>query len=153
MTSAAARQETEERVQVLVVDDNLDDVAIARMACQSWRAHDLYVARDGDEALAMLQGDGAVRPDVALLDLGLPGMTGVEVLQAIRKSPELRDLPVIVLTGSEREADIRETQRAGANAYIQKPIDVGTFVRTMDVLGKFGLVGGTSIHGRDGTDG
>ena len=132
---------------ILLVEDNPDDVEITRRALRAGAAAvELLVARDGQEALDYLlrQGphaaDAAWRlPDLVLLDLNLPRLTGREVLEQIRATPALRAVPVVVLTTSHRPEDVRELYAAGANTYIEKPQDFQRFVRVLQTLQAYWL--------------
>jgi CheY-like chemotaxis protein len=113
---------------------------------QAGLPHDLRVVRDGDEALAYLHREGAYkesetapRPDVILLDLNLPRMGGHELLRAVKQANRLRQVPIIVLTTSERPDDVRLAYDAGANAYLLKPVEFSRFTEVIGQLGKFWL--------------
>jgi CheY-like chemotaxis protein len=113
---------------------------------QAGLPHDLRVVRDGDEALAYLHREGAYkesetapRPDVILLDLNLPRMGGHELLRAVKQDNRLRQVPIIVLTTSERPDDVRLAYDAGANAYLLKPVEFSRFTEVIGQLGKFWL--------------
>jgi CheY-like chemotaxis protein len=113
---------------VLVVEDNDDDVVLLREAFDEVDAVEvLHVARDGDEALAFLRREGdhhaAVRPELVLLDINMPRRNGFEVLAALKSDPVLRAIPVVMLTTSRREDDVREAYGQGASSYIPKPVD------------------------------
>jgi two-component system, chemotaxis family, response regulator Rcp1 len=122
--------------QLLLVEDNYGDVLLTREAFRGAKlSNNLSVAGDGEEALSMLRREGChagqPTPDVILLDLNLPRMDGREVLQAIKTDPELRRIPVIVLTSSKAEVDILKTYDLGANGYIVKPV---TFERLQEIV-------------------
>jgi chemotaxis family two-component system response regulator Rcp1 len=122
--------------QLLLVEDNYGDVLLTREAFRGAKlSNNLSVAGDGEEALSMLRREGChagqPTPDVILLDLNLPRMDGREVLQAIKADPELRRIPVIVLTSSKAEVDILKTYDLGANGYIVKPV---TFDRLQEIV-------------------
>jgi two-component system, chemotaxis family, response regulator Rcp1 len=116
-----------EPVEILLVEDHPGDVRLTREALQDSKVWNrLRVATTGFEALAILRRqpgyEAAPRPDLILLDLHLPGLSGVEVLDAVREDPELSSIPVVVVTASR--ADRERVLRLGANAYITKPVDV-----------------------------
>jgi CheY-like chemotaxis protein len=124
---------------ILLVEDNPADIKITQRALrESGVPVDLLVVRDGQEAIEYLlrQGPHATnaawrRPDLILLDLNLPRLTGREVLDRVRATPHLRAIPVVVLTTSRRQEDVHQLYVAGANTYIEKPHD---FARFIDVL-------------------
>ena len=100
----------------------------------------IRVARDGAEALDKLFGQGQDRlPDLILLDLKLPKVGGLEVLQKIRANEKTRTLPVVVLTSSDEERDIVESYEFGANSYIRKPVDFDQFIDAVRQLGLYWL--------------
>lgn len=132
---------------VLLVEDNPRDVRLTQRAfTQAHLSHDLRVVRDGDEALAYLNREGAYedpstspRPDVMLLDLNLPRMGGHDLLEHVKQDARFKQLPVIVLTTSGRIDDIRQAYEAGANAYLLKPVEFSRFIEVIEQLGKFWL--------------
>jgi len=132
---------------ILLVEDNPDDVEITRRALRESAAPvDLIVVRDGQEAVDYLlrQGrharDAAWRlPDLILLDLNLPRLTGREVLERLRASDALRSVPVVVLTTSKRPEDVRDLYAAGANTYIEKPQDFNQLVEVLRTVRHYWL--------------
>jgi CheY-like chemotaxis protein len=130
-------QPRQKRMKILLVDDNEADVYLFREAFRAvQRVHELDIARDGEEALRHLHAAGGKEhlPDLIMLDLNLPKMDGFEVLRAIRADSKLRAIPVIVLSSSSDEREVRRAYELGANAYIVKPMDdfvdlVGDFER------------------------
>ncbi len=126
---------------VLLVEDNPDDEALAvRALSRTCKPLRIQVARDGPAALAQVLATGReALPDVVLLDLKLPGMTGIEVLRRLRADPHTASVPVVVLTSSCEDRDIVESYRAGANGYVRKPVDFDAFTRTVHDLGHFWL--------------
>lgn len=129
MTAAAAQSV----LSVLLVEDDPGDVVLIQEAFEHNRVHhELHVASDGVEALEVLRGTGdaleSLRPDLILLDLNLPRMDGRELLETIKQDPELRRIPVIVLTTSEADEDILRSYDLHANAYVTKPVDFARFV-------------------------
>ena len=112
--------------EVLLVEDDRSDVMLMQEALKGGQPLvDLKIAGDGDEAMAYLRGegrfDGAARPALVLLDWRLPKKNGEEVLREIRRDPPLRLLPVLVLTTSGSDADVRTAYSLGANAFLTKP--------------------------------
>lgn len=135
-------------VEILLVEDNPADVELALHALRRHGiANRVQVARDGAEALAFLFGDDAAtsagelpRPRVVLLDLKLPKVDGLQVLQTLKGDPRTRSLPVVVLTSSAEERDLVDSYRLGVNSYITKPVDFAEFAEAMRVLGMYWLV-------------
>lgn len=128
--------------KILLVEDREDDLLLIRRAfARSGVGTPLVTARDGERALACLEemaGDAGTAPDlpsVVLLDLKLPRVSGLEVLERVRAHPRLRRLPVVVLTSSREEEDIRGAYDRGANSYLLKPPgpdDLNRLVRMVD---------------------
>jgi two-component system, chemotaxis family, response regulator Rcp1 len=119
-------------IQVLLVEDNEADADLALETLATSRLLlETSVVTDGAQALDYLNRRGAFaearRPDLILLDLNLPKLGGREVLAAIKKTPELRTIPVVVLTSSTAETDIVESYDLGANCYVTKPVDLRAF--------------------------
>lgn len=118
-------------LSILLVEDNQDDAAMTLQAFKKARfANQVHVVGDGAEALEYLFCQGAYAhrnpaegPSVILLDLNLPKLNGMEVLRRIRAEKQTKDIPVIILTVSQKDADITECQRLGAVTYIVKPVD------------------------------
>jgi len=142
------REQSLRPAEILLVEDNPDDVEITLRAFHKVRlANTVHVVRDGQEALDFLFREGdysdradAPQPDVILLDLNLPKVNGLEVLDKIRASDGLSSLPVIVLTVSEQQEDVRESYKLGANTFITKPVDFEKFVHAMEILGEYWMV-------------
>ncbi|HEX4265335.1 MAG TPA: response regulator [Verrucomicrobiae bacterium] len=129
--SPGSSLQPEEMVDILIVEDSADDADLTIKALKDARiTNRIYVVRDGGAALDFLFCKGAYshrklndRPQIILLDLGLPKIDGLEVLRQIKADSRTRTIPVIVLTGSSRDRDIAASQRLGAEAYIVKPVD------------------------------
>jgi len=119
-------------VNILLVEDNPSDVEITRRALQKGQVrHQLTVARDGQEALDILfgrQNDNVAPPDLILLDLNLPKVDGREVLEKVKADPELRHIPVVVITISTREEDMARCYELGVKTFITKPARFEDFV-------------------------
>ncbi len=116
-------------IKVLLVEDNLGDVTLIKEVFKaSKRTIQIERARDGEEALNYLRGQGgflqAGQPDLILLDLNMPKMTGQEVLAEIKSDPNLKEIPVVVLTNSKLDADVQKAYESQANFYIVKPTDL-----------------------------
>ena len=127
---------------ILLVEDSPEDFeATLRAFRKSGLKNTVQRCEDGDEALDYLHRRGkyadpasSPRPGVILLDLNLPGTDGRQVLNDIKGSEHLRDIPVVVLTTSADERDITACYRAGANSYIQKPVDIDGFMKAIERL-------------------
>jgi two-component system response regulator len=133
---------------ILLVEDNPSDIGLAQRAlAKSHVANELVVAEDGQEALDYLFGAGvyagrdvADLPTLVLLDLKLPRVDGLEVLQRIRADERTRRLPVVILTTSQEEQDIAAGYDLGVNSYIRKPVDFNQFAQTIQQVGLYWLV-------------
>jgi two-component system response regulator len=125
-------------VSVLLVEDNQDDIDLT---LHSFRRHnfanEIKIAMDGEEALRYLERskDGNAWPGLILLDLKLPKISGLQILEIIKTDHDLRRIPVVVLTSSEEAKDVDECYRLGANSYIVKPVDFKRFVEALRTLG------------------
>ena len=126
---------------ILLVEDNADDEQLTLRAMrQSDIPNIIRVARDGAEAIDKLFGPGQDRlPDLVLLDLKLPKVNGLEVLQKIRSEEKTKSLPVVILTSSDEERDIVDSYEFGANSYIRKPVDFDQFIDAVRQLGLYWL--------------
>ncbi len=130
--------------ELLLVEDNPGDVRLTIEALKEGRViNNLTVVKDGEEAIAVLRRQGrfadAMRPDLILLDLNLPRKGGLEVLAEIKQDPDLRQIPVVVLTTSQAEQDILRTYDLHANCYIVKPVDLNQFINVVQSIGSFWL--------------
>ena len=131
-------------IEILLVEDNPGDVRLTQEALGEAKVrNNLAVAKDGVEALSYLRREPpfekATRPDLILLDLNLPRKDGRDVLAEIKADPDLRRLPVVVLTTSSAEKDILESYNLYANCYITKPVDLDQFVRIVSSIEDFWL--------------
>ena len=129
---------------ILLVEDNPRDLELTLAAlakCQL--ANDIVVARDGAEALDFLysRGEHAERtpgdPAVVLLDLKLPKVDGLEVLETVKRDPHQRQIPVVMLTSSREERDLLRSYELGVNAFVVKPVDFNAFFEAIQDLGMF----------------
>lgn len=132
---------------LLLVEDSADDEAlILRTLRKNNFLNEVIVARDGVEALSYLLGDeanggdGRIAPTIVLLDLKLPKIDGLEVLERIRADPLTRLQPVVVLTSSDEEADVVRSYELGANSYVRKPVDFGEFSKAVTQLGLYWML-------------
>jgi CheY-like chemotaxis protein len=129
---------------ILLAEDNAHDVELVVTALKDARlANEIIVARDGAEALDCLRRKGkfasrtSPQPAVILLDLKMPKVDGQEVLRQIRSDPELKEIPVVVLTSSREETDLMRSYELGVNAYVVKPVDFEEFTSAVGKLGCF----------------
>jgi CheY-like chemotaxis protein len=130
--------------RILLVEDDPKDVELTLTALEEYKlANEVVVARDGEEALDYLyrRGNFTTRstdnPAVLLLDLKLPKVDGLEVLQQIKADAKLKLIPVVVLTSSHEERDMVTSYKLGVNAYVVKPVDFHEFVNAVKELGIF----------------
>ena len=129
-------------MRILLVEDSVADVELTLEALEDAKiANEVTVVRDGAAALAHLRttANGPDRPDLVILDLNLPRMSGHEVLAAMRADDDLRRMPVAILTTSSAEADVARTYDLGANCYLTKPVDVDQFVHVVRSIEDFWL--------------
>ena len=129
-------------VDVLLVEDDPGDVVLIKEAFEYNKVHNaLHIVSDGVQALDFLyRRDGhenAPRPDLVLLDLNLPRKDGREVLEEVKADPDLRTIPIVVLTTSEAEEDILRSYDLHANAYVTKPVDFDRFIEVVRLIDDF----------------
>jgi two-component system response regulator len=129
-------------VQILLVEDNRDDEELTLLTLEENNiANDIVVVRDGVEALDYLFATGPYTgqplnlPHLILLDVKLPKVTGIEVLERIKRNERTRKIPVVMLTSSREEPDVQRSYDLGANSYIVKPVDFDQFKKTIKQLG------------------
>jgi CheY-like chemotaxis protein len=132
---------------ILLVEDNPNDVELTLAAlARSHLANEVVVVRDGAEALDYLNRTTAYAsrppglPAVVMLDLKLPKIDGLQVLEKIKQTPELRSLPVVMVTSSREERDLVQSYQLGVNAYVVKPVSFNEFVEVIQDLGVFWAV-------------
>ena len=131
-------------IEILLVEDNPGDVRLAREVLANGRVlNNLHVVQDGQQALNFLQAKGrfadAVRPDLILLDLNLPKKDGREVLEAIKRDPKTKRIPVVILTTSDDEIDVLQSYDRHANSYIVKPVSLDQFINVVRSIEGFWL--------------
>jgi chemotaxis family two-component system response regulator Rcp1 len=131
-------------IEILMVEDNLGDIRLMKEALKDARVlNHVSSVGDGMEAINLLRQKGiyakAKRPDLILLDLNLPKKNGREVLDEIKQDPDLRRIPVVVVTSSEAEKDIVQSYDLHANCYIVKPVDLNQFVKVVRSIENFWL--------------
>ena len=131
-------------IEILLVEDNPGDARLTREALRDGTVqNNLSVVDDGVEALAFLRREGAYqespRPDLILLDLNLPRKDGRQVLAEIKADPDLKMIPVVILTTSTAEEDVLNSYDLHANAYVKKPVDLSQFLRVVEAIEEFWL--------------
>lgn len=139
---------TENKVEILLVEDNPSDVELTLHAFESNNVSNLiHVVRDGAEALEFIfcEGEYADRsfensPKLILLDLKLPKVNGLEVLERIRAGERTKTIPVVILTSSDDEKDVVQSYKLGVNSYIRKPVDFEKFSNVVKKLGYYWLL-------------
>jgi CheY-like chemotaxis protein len=129
-------------VDVLLVEDDAGDVLMTREAFEHYKIRNtLHVVTDGEQALQFVRREGdfaaAPRPGLIMLDLNLPRRDGLEVLAEIKADPELRLIPVVILTTSQAEEDIVRSYALHANAYVTKPVDFERFIEVIRQIDNF----------------
>jgi two-component system response regulator len=134
-------------VEILLVEDNPQDVELTNRALEKHHLTNRVLAvNNGDAALEYIFGtgkfarQGTARPKVVLLDLKLPGMSGLEVLRAIKADEGTRSIPVVVVTSSHEDPDIKAAYELGANSYVVKPVQFEDFMEVVSRLGFYWLL-------------
>ena len=128
--------ESHKIIKILLVEDNPDDIDITQRALKEAKVvNKLWIVRDGQEAVDFLQHKGehqdpatSPRPGLILLDINLPKLNGMEVLKIIKTDPDLKRIPVVMLTVSKRDEDVVKGYNDGCNSFIQKPVNFENFV-------------------------
>jgi CheY-like chemotaxis protein len=145
-------------VKILLVEDNPDDIDITKRALKEAKIiNKLWIVRDGQEALDFLQHKGeykdlslSPKPGLILLDINLPKLNGVDVLKAIKQDPDLKRIPVVMLTVSKRDEDIIKSYNNGCNSFIQKPVNFENFVEVVKQISLYwGLLNIFSPNGQE----
>jgi chemotaxis family two-component system response regulator Rcp1 len=131
-------------VEILLIEDNPGDIRLMSETLKDGKVHNrVSVVQDGNEAMAYLRREDhyadAVRPDLILLDLNLPGKDGRQVLQELKASDQLRSIPVVILTSSQAEQDILRSYDQSASCYILKPVDLVQFMQVVKSIKDFWL--------------
>ena len=133
---------TKKNVEILLVEDNQDDADLAIRALKKKNlANNLLHLEDGAEALSFIfSPDGLNTPRLILLDLKMPKISGIEVLKALKSDERTRHIPVVMLTSSKEEPDIKECYALGVNSYIVKPVEFDSFLNAVSELGMYWLL-------------
>jgi len=140
---------SQNRVDLLLVEDNAHDAELTiRQLRKNNMANSLYHAKDGEEALEFLFGTGKFAgqrdlmqsPKIILLDIQMPKVNGIEVLQRIKSDPRTQTIPVVILTSSKEDPDIQKCYSLGANSYIVKPVNFESFAESIKNLGFYWLL-------------
>jgi CheY-like chemotaxis protein len=138
---------TTELKRILLAEDNANDLELTMAALQTHNlANEIVAVRDGAEALDYLYQRGSFAdrasglPALVLLDLKMPKVDGLEVLQTIKADPRLRLIPVVMLTSSREESDLIRSYKLGVNAYVVKPVDFSEFMDAVKQIGAFWAV-------------
>ena len=137
-----------QEVEVLIVEDNEEDAELAIRALKKHHlANNVVHLIDGEQALDFIFGRGdysdretSQMPKVILLDLKMPKVNGLEVLQAVKSDPRTKVIPIVILTSSEEDPDIKRSYELGANSYIVKPVEFDNFSKTVAELGMYWMV-------------
>lgn len=134
----------ERSIRILLVEDNPGDARLTQEALEEARiANDLDIVADGAQALEFVKRQGryahSARPDLILLDLNLPKMSGLEVLAEIKKDDRLRSIPVIILTTSRNHEEVNRAYFLNCNAYIVKPVSLEQFIEAIELIDRFWL--------------
>ena len=137
-----ASSEQVQPVEILLVEDNPVDVMMTKKAFSSGRLYsNIHVAEDGEEAMNFLYKRGkhssAPLPDLILLDLNLPKRDGREILADVKADPNLRQIPIVILTTSEDPQDVWKSYELQANCFVTKPVDMKQFTKALECLGEF----------------
>lgn len=134
--------------EILLVEDSIDDATLTiRALTKSGFTNKLYHVKDGAEALDYLYCNGIYasrnelkHPKLILLDLKMPKVTGMQVLEKIKSDPDLKSTPVVILTSSKEDPDINKCYKLGANSYIVKPVDSDKFFLAIKEIGMFWMI-------------
>ncbi|MGH7181277.1 MAG: response regulator [Nitrospiraceae bacterium] len=135
-------------MEILLVEDNPEDVEITLRAFQKYNlSNKIHVVRDGEEALECIfctgryaDRSGGSDPRLILLDLKLPKVDGIEILQRCKADPRTKSIPVVILTSSREERDLVNTYNLGVNSYVVKPVDFSQFTEAVRQLGLYWMV-------------
>jgi len=135
-------------VEILLVEDDIDDAEMTMHAMRKFNlANKLIHVTDGEEAMDFLLGKGkfigrdvTLKPRLILLDLKMPKMDGMEVLEVIKSNSDTKKIPVVILTSSKEDPDVTRCYELGANGYIVKPVEFDSFIKTVSELGMYWML-------------
>jgi len=135
-------------VEILLVEDDIDDAEMTMHAMRKFNlANKLIHVTDGEEAMDFLLGkrkfigrDVTLKPRLILLDLKMPKMDGMEVLEVIKSNSDTKKIPVVILTSSKEDPDVTRCYELGANGYIVKPVEFDSFIKTVSELGMYWML-------------
>ena len=138
MTKTVAPRSLRETQPILIVDDSVDDFEATRRAFgKANLANAIKHAHSGQEALDYLRSETEAKPGLILLDLNMPGIDGRKTLEIIKQTPNLKKIPVVILTTSDDERDIRACYELGSNTYVQKPVDFDGLIAAVKRLKEY----------------
>lgn len=133
-------KDLERSVEILLVEDNVDDAEFTQLAFGEAKVRcQIHHVEDGEAAMTFLRDPSNPRPDVILLDLNMPKMNGQEVLQAVKSDESLKSIPIIILTTSGLETDVRQAYQNYTNSYLCKPVEFEEFVHAISQMQNFWL--------------
>ncbi len=143
-----------ENIQILFAEDSIDDAILTIRALEkSGFTHKLYHVKDGAEALDFLYCKGAFasrnfkdKPKLILVDLKMPKVSGIQVLEKVKSDPELKSVPVVILTSSQEDPDMAKCYLLGANSYIVKPVDSIKFFNSIKEIGLYWMILNQAAH-------
>jgi CheY-like chemotaxis protein len=135
-------------VEILFVEDSMDDATLTiRALTKSGFSNKLHHVKDGAEALDFIYCKGTYasrnfkrNPKLILLDLKMPKVTGMQVLEKVKSDPDLKSIPVVILTSSQEDPDIEKCYALGANSYIVKPVDSNNFFQAIKEIGLYWMI-------------
>ena len=137
----------ENQVEVLLIEDNSDDAMLAMKALKTYMKNEIVWLKDGEEASNFLFGkaeysnrDTNIKPKVILLDLKMPKVDGLELLERIRSNDLTRSIPVVIMTSSKEDRDLEKAYSLGANSYVVKPIDFDQFSKAAQQISMYWLL-------------
>ena len=136
------------QIEILLVEDNMDDAEMTIHALRKNNlANKLIHMKDGEEALDFLFGTGnfigrdvSLKPSLILLDLKMPKVDGLEVLERVKSNEATKKIPVVILTSSKEDPDVSKSYELGANSYIVKPVEFESFMKAVSELGMYWMI-------------